>query len=118
MFAASRFSVLKQARTNIRVTRPITNVQASILRRLLSSLALLEQRDGKLNVSSLAAVTAAQKLGGSITGFVAGKNIKSVAEEAAKVKGLEKVVYVENDAYDKVCKTTIFTKCMHFGDLF
>ena len=71
--------------------------------RLLSSLAVLEQREGKLQGSSLSSVTAAQKLGGSITGIVAGSNINSVAEEAAKVKGIEKIIMVENDAYDKVC---------------
>ncbi|KAK5256082.1 Electron transfer flavoprotein alpha-subunit, partial [Cryomyces antarcticus] len=52
-------------------------------------------------MSSLAAVTAGMKLGGSVTGFVAGSNIKAVAEEVAKVEGLEKVIYVENGAYDK-----------------
>lgn len=54
-------------------------------------------------MSSLAAVSAAMKLGGSVTGFVAGSNVKSVAEEAAKVEGLEKVIYVDNASYDKVC---------------
>lgn len=76
--------------------------RSAAMARLLSTLAVLEQREGKLNVSSLAAVTAAQKLGGSITGFVAGSNVKSVAEEAAKVEGLEKVIFVENGDYDKV----------------
>lgn len=52
-------------------------------------------------MSSLAAVSAAQKLGGSITGFLAGSNTKAVAEDAAKVEGLEKVIYVDNAAYDK-----------------
>lgn len=52
-------------------------------------------------MSSLAAVTAGQKLGGSVTGFVAGSNIKGVAEEAAKVEGIEKIIYIENGAYDK-----------------
>jgi electron transfer flavoprotein alpha subunit len=64
---------------------------------------VLEQKDGKLNPSSLAAVAAAQKLGGSIIGFVAGGGAKAVAEEAAKVQGLEKVVFVDNTAYDRVC---------------
>jgi Electron transfer flavoprotein domain len=63
-------------------------------------LAVLEQREGKLNASSLGAITAAQKIGGSIHGFVAGP--KSVAEAVAKVKGLEKVLMVDNSAYDKV----------------
>jgi len=49
----------------------------------------------------LAAVTAAQKLGGPITAFVAGGGVKSLAEQVAKVKGVEKVIYVDNAAYDK-----------------
>jgi electron transfer flavoprotein alpha subunit len=63
---------------------------------------VLEKKDGKLNVSSLAAVAAGEKLGGSVTAFVAGSGVRSVAEEAAKVKGIEKIIYVENGAYDKV----------------
>ncbi|KAL8693745.1 MAG: hypothetical protein Q9218_001490 [Villophora microphyllina] len=69
--------------------------------RLLSSLTVLEQRNGRLEHSSLSAVTAAQKIGGSIVGFVAGSGIKAVAEEASKVKGLDKIIMVENGAYDK-----------------
>ena len=34
-------------------------------------------------------------------GFVAGKSAKSVAQEVAKVKGLEKVIVVENEAYER-----------------
>ncbi|KAK3353473.1 hypothetical protein B0T25DRAFT_544586 [Lasiosphaeria hispida] len=91
------------------LTRPRlidTAVHASLrspaaLRRLLSALAVLEQRDGKLNAGSLGAITAARKLGGSIHAFVAGSSIKAVAEEAAKVEGVEKVIAVENGAYDK-----------------
>ena len=73
--------------------------------RLLSSLAVLEQREGKLQNASLSAVTAAQKIGGTVTGFVAGSGAKAVAEEAAKVKGLEKIIMVENSSYDKVYRT-------------
>ena len=97
-------SILLQVRTQLRPrTAPTPVASLSALARLLSSLAVLEQRDGKLNHGSLGAVTAAQKLGGSITGFVAGSNIKGVAEEAAKVAGIEKVIAVDNEAYDKVC---------------
>ena len=73
----------------------------SSLARLASTLALLEQREGKLNGSSLGAITAAQKVGGSVHGFVAGAGTKAVAEEVAKVDGLEKVLYVDNAAYDR-----------------
>jgi len=80
---------------------PTYTSQFSAFARLLSSLAVLEQREGKLNSSSLAAVTAGQKLGGSVTAFVAGSSIKSVVEEVAKVKGLDKVIFIENGGYDK-----------------
>jgi electron transfer flavoprotein alpha subunit len=103
MFPASRQSLLRQARCCLRPTsRPIAATSLSSLARLLSTLVLLEQREGKLSPAALNAVTAAAKLGGSITGFVAGGGVKAAAEEAAKIKGLEKILAVENDAYSKV----------------
>jgi electron transfer flavoprotein alpha subunit len=76
---------------------------SSALARLLSTLAVLEQRNGKLESSSLSAIAAAQKLGGSVTGFIAGSGVKGTsAAEAAKIKGIEKVLAVDNDAYEKV----------------
>ncbi|CAG8973350.1 hypothetical protein HYALB_00000113 [Hymenoscyphus albidus] len=95
-------TVLRQARSQLGApNRPVAVASLSAFARLLSSLAVLEQRDGKLNHSSLGAVTAAQKLGGSITAFIAGGNIKAVAQEAAKVSGIEKVIAVDNAAYEK-----------------
>lgn len=111
MLSTAGRSVLRQARTQLRSRpSPIPVQSLSALARLLSSLAVLEQRDGKLNHSSLSAVTAAQKIGGSITGFVAGSNIKGVAEEAAKVGGIEKVIAVENDAYEKA-RLELYSNC-------
>ncbi|KAL1850628.1 Electron transfer flavoprotein alpha-subunit [Paecilomyces lecythidis] len=102
MFPIARQSVLRAARSQLYPSRALNQSQLSPLHRLLSTLAVLEQREGKLQPSSLAAIAAAQKLGGSVTGFVAGNGVKSsAAAEAAKVKGLEKVVAVENAAYEK-----------------
>lgn len=102
MLPIARTSVLRAARSQIYPSRAL-NKPTSALARLLSTLAVLEQRNGKLQPSSLAAIAAAQKLGGSVTGFVAGSGVKgSAAVEAAKIKGLEKVIAVENDAYEKV----------------
>ncbi|GAM84457.1 hypothetical protein ANO11243_024530 [Dothideomycetidae sp. 11243] len=101
MFSAARQTALRHARTScLNATRP-SFIQQLHATRLASTLAVLEQRDGKLNSSSLAAVTAGVKVGGGITGIVAGSNIKAVAEEVAKVEGVEKVIYIENAAYDK-----------------
>jgi electron transfer flavoprotein alpha subunit len=96
-------SVLRNARSQLKSHSDPTYVASlSAFSRLLSSLAVLEQKDGKLLQGALGSVTAAQKLGGSVTGFIAGSNIKAVAEEAAKVKGIEKIIAVDNAAYDKV----------------
>ncbi|MCJ1309289.1 Electron transfer flavoprotein alpha-subunit [Agyrium rufum] len=103
MIPVLRCTALRQFRSSSRLssfTSP-TFAQQSLLERLLSTLAILEQREGKLNHASLSAVTAAQKLGGSIVGIVAGSNIKSIAEEAAKVDGVEKILMAENGDYDK-----------------
>jgi len=107
-------TALRQVRTQSRTITPVASLSA--LARLLSSLAILEQKDGKLIPASLGAVTAAQKLGGSITAFVAGPNIKSVAEEASKVSGVEKVVSVDNGAYEKVELDIFINFLRHVAD--
>lgn len=103
MIPIARHSVLRAARTQLHPARTLSSPTSSALARLLSTLAVLEQRDGKLQNSSLSAIAAAQKLGGSVTAFLAGSGVKGTsAAEAAKIKGLDKVVAVENDAYEKV----------------
>jgi electron transfer flavoprotein alpha subunit len=99
MLPIARHSALRAIRISSTI---LPRSPISSLSRLLSTLAILEQRDGKLSGGSLCAVTAANKLGGSITGFIAGSNIKAVADQAAKGNGMEKVVMVDNGAYDKV----------------
>lgn len=103
MLSLARTTALRSLRAQLHATSAASRTpsQASTLARLLSTLAILEQRDGKLNSGSLGAVTAGQKLGGSVHGFVAGKNAKSIAAEAGKVEGLEKVIAVENEAYER-----------------
>ncbi|KAI9890217.1 MAG: Electron transfer flavoprotein alpha-subunit [Vezdaea aestivalis] len=80
----------------------VTPISRQSLHRLLSTLAVLEQRDGQLQNGSLSAITAGIKLGGSITAFVAGSQAKKVADAASKINGLTNVVVVENAAYNKV----------------
>ncbi|PHH74081.1 hypothetical protein CDD80_3324 [Ophiocordyceps camponoti-rufipedis] len=70
-------------------------------RRLLATLAVLEQRDGKLHEASLRTLTAAKNLGGSVHAFLAGSSVSAAAEDAAKVDGVEQVTVVENAAYEK-----------------
>ena len=102
MLLATRYTSFRQAQCYLGPSKTFNRPHQSNVARLLSSLAVLEHREGKLQSASTSAITAAQKLGGPITGFVAGSKVKSVVEEAAKVKGLEKIIVVENAAYDKV----------------
>jgi electron transfer flavoprotein alpha subunit len=74
----------------------------------LSTLAILEQRDGQLVQGSLSALTAGTKVGGPVHAFLAGSNVSAAAEQAAKVNGVEKIITVENDAYNKVWATHIY----------
>ncbi|KAK3671574.1 Electron transfer flavoprotein alpha-subunit [Recurvomyces mirabilis] len=100
MALPTRSGVLRHVTSCLRPVGPRPLSQA-YLRRLASTLAILEQREGKLNMSSLASVSAGQKIGGPVHGILAGSNIKTVADEAAKVEGLEKIIFVENGDYDK-----------------
>ncbi|KAK7981902.1 electron transfer flavoprotein domain-containing protein [Apiospora saccharicola] len=101
MFSITKRTALRAAGAVPRTQSVFANLGPSALQRLLSTLAVLEQREGKLNHGSLSAITAAKSVGGPVHGFVAGSNIKSVAEEAAKVDGVEKILAVDNAAYDK-----------------
>lgn len=69
---------------------------------LLSTLAILEQRNGKFANGTLSAIAAAKQLGGPVHGFVAGANVQELAGHAAKVDGVDKIVTVESEAYEKV----------------
>lgn len=69
--------------------------------RLLSTLALLEQRDGQLSQGSLNAFTAAKQLGGTVHGFIAGAKVSDAAQQAAKVDGVDQIITVENELYEK-----------------
>ncbi|KAL2755246.1 hypothetical protein ACRALDRAFT_2042988 [Sodiomyces alcalophilus JCM 7366] len=90
---------------------PIHAVHSPLLRRpwhsvirtrsFLSTLAVLEQRGGRLNRGSLSSISAAKRLGGPVHGFVAGGNVTGAANEAAKIDGIEKILVVDNEAYEK-----------------
>ena len=104
MFSSSRNTALRQINAQLRFASLSHHLNPTSFARFLSSLAILEQRDGKLQASSLSSVAVAQKLGGPVTAFVAGGGAKAAAEEAAKVKGIEKIIFVENSAYERVCQ--------------
>ncbi|TXH34324.1 MAG: electron transfer flavoprotein subunit alpha/FixB family protein [Rhodospirillaceae bacterium] len=65
----------------------------------MSVLVIAEHDNAKLNPATLHAVTAAQKIGGELHILVAGSNAAAVADEAAKVGGVAKVLLADDAAY-------------------
>lgn len=65
----------------------------------MSVLVYAEHDNVSLKAATLNAVAAAQKIGGDITVLVAGSGCGAVAEQAAKVAGVSKVLVADNAAY-------------------
>jgi electron transfer flavoprotein alpha subunit len=65
------------------------------------ALVLLEHRQGVIDSGSLSALTAAQQLGGQVTGLVVGspEQVPGVVEKAKKLKGLNSVLHSTSNQY-------------------
>jgi electron transfer flavoprotein alpha subunit len=103
MFSVRRNSLLRQARSQLQVHARSQSASIHPNARFASTFVILEQKDGKMLQPSLQVVSAAKSLGGPVVGFIAGKSVKGAAEEAAKLDGLDKVIMVDNENYEKVC---------------
>lgn len=66
----------------------------------MSNLVIAEHDNGQLNVATLNSVTAAQQIGGDIDILIAGEGCQAVAEQAAKIAGISKVIVADDSAYE------------------
>jgi len=66
----------------------------------MSILVIAEHDNSELKPATLNAISAAQAIGGDIDVLVAGANCGAVAEAAAKIDGLGKVLVADNAAYE------------------
>jgi electron transfer flavoprotein alpha subunit len=66
----------------------------------MSILVFAEHDNSTLKADTLKTVAAAQAIGGDIHLLVAGSNCQSIAQEAAKVNGVTKVLVADNAAYE------------------
>lgn len=64
--------------------------------RFQSTLVLAEHNNGKLNPVTLSAITAAQKVGGTVSCLVAGTKCGSIVEQLSKATGITKILVAEN----------------------
>ncbi|MFZ7068762.1 electron transfer flavoprotein subunit alpha/FixB family protein [Pseudomonas aeruginosa] len=65
----------------------------------MAILVIAEHNNGALGAATLNTVAAAQKIGGDIAVLVAGQSVGGVAEAAAKIAGVSKVLAADNAAY-------------------
>ncbi|MBA1243510.1 MULTISPECIES: electron transfer flavoprotein subunit alpha/FixB family protein [Pseudomonas] len=65
----------------------------------MAILVIAEHENGALAGATLNTVAAAQKIGGDVHVLVAGQGVSAVAEAAAKVAGVAKVLVADNAAY-------------------
>ncbi len=65
----------------------------------MSILLYVEHNGTNLNEATLKAATAAGQLTGNIHALVVGSNCQSVADEAAKITGVSKVILIDNATY-------------------
>jgi electron transfer flavoprotein alpha subunit len=66
----------------------------------MATLVYAEHDNASLNAATLNVVAAAKAIGGDITILVAGSGCAAVADEAAKVEGVSKVLLADNAAYE------------------
>ena len=59
----------------------------------------VEHKDSVIGGATLNALTAASKLGGSITALVAGESVDGVIKEVAKLSGVSKILHAKDAAY-------------------
>lgn len=65
----------------------------------MTILVIAEHDNAQLNAATLNTVAAAKAIGGDITVLVAGESCQSVADAAAQVEGVSKVLLADNAAY-------------------
>lgn len=65
----------------------------------MSILVVAEHNNQALNPATLNTITAASQLGGEMTLLVAGHQCQAVADEAAKIAGISKVILADDPAY-------------------
>ncbi|RKP24634.1 electron transfer flavo protein subunit alpha, mitochondrial precursor, partial [Syncephalis pseudoplumigaleata] len=65
-----------------------------------SSLVVVEHKDGQIAPSTLNALSAAAKLGGTVHALVAGSTSDAVADQVAKLAPISKVLVASDAAYD------------------
>ncbi|EPJ43287.1 MAG: electron transfer flavoprotein alpha/beta-subunit [Osedax symbiont Rs2] len=73
----------------------------------MSILVIVEHQQQTLDPATLSTITAAQQIGGKIDLLICGENISSVANQAAKIEGINQLLVAEHACYkDQLAENT------------
>lgn len=75
---------------------------SSTSNRFASTLVVADHDNATLNAATLSVVSAAGKVGGDVTVLVAGSGCGAVAEQAAAVAGVSKVLTADNEVMTRL----------------
>jgi electron transfer flavoprotein alpha subunit len=89
--------------------------QACSSSRNASTLVVAEHDNSAIFPGTLAAVTAASKIGGDVTLLVAGHNAGAAAEKASKISGVAKVLHVDNAKLENPVAEDLSTVVMNLS---
>lgn len=92
---------LRLATTAARCKAPVLSRPLESTHRMASTLVVADHNNASLFPATLSAVTAATKLGGDIDVLVGGAGCGAVAEAAAKIPGVKRVLKSESDCLAK-----------------
>jgi electron transfer flavoprotein alpha subunit len=73
----------------------------------MSVLVIAEHENGSLKSETSKTVTAASKINSNVTVLVLGQNVETVANEAAQISGVSKVLVVDNSVFDNMLAETV-----------
>ena len=82
----------------------------------MAVLVIAEHDNAALNDATRAAVTAGAQIGGDIHVLVAGKGAGAVAEAAAKLDGVSKVLHADAEALEKKLAEAMETVVLSIAD--
>jgi electron transfer flavoprotein alpha subunit len=68
----------------------------------MTTLFYIEHNNGKISDQSLKAITATTNIEGDVHGLIVGSNISDAVAEASKISGLNKLLHVDDEAFDNV----------------
>lgn len=82
----------------------------------MRTLIIAEHDNQRLGAATLSVVTAAQVLGGSIHILVAGSGCQSVAQEAAQVAGVQRVLLADGPSHERVMAESLADQIQGLAD--